>query len=301
MGDTQTTKAAETTRVKQKTEDRPPHEREYAPSAFAEATLFRAAASDDPTTPPQHMARVLRRLTAPHQTSFLLQCQRHYGNAYVQRMVSSRDNGHSSPLEQEAYTPEEPIAPQVTALQSGMAPDGVATAHAEQAASLAGPENIAVQTKPQAVLITPNVQRQKGKHDEEDKPLQSKSAGLLADSFGAGADLETSVNQSKGRGSPLPDSVRAYMEPRFGVDFYQVRVHTGSNAIHMNQAVGAQAFTVGRDIYYGAGKEPTDLSLTAHELTHVLQQEGDQPQRARSRRRGRRPKMTLRRSGERCA
>ena len=73
MGDTQTTKAAETMRVKQKTEDRPPHEREYAPSAFAEATLFRAAASDDPTTPPQHMARVLRRLAAPHQkTGFLL-------------------------------------------------------------------------------------------------------------------------------------------------------------------------------------------------------------------------------------
>ena len=67
MGDTQTTKAAETTHVKQKTEDRPPHEREYAPSAFADATLFRATGSDDPTTPPQHLARVLRRLTTPHQ------------------------------------------------------------------------------------------------------------------------------------------------------------------------------------------------------------------------------------------
>src|SRR5262245_36726752 len=82
MGDTQTTKAAETTRVKHKTEDRLPHEREYAPRVLAEATLFRAAAGDDPRTPPQHMARVLRGLTAPQQTTFLLQCQRHYGNAY---------------------------------------------------------------------------------------------------------------------------------------------------------------------------------------------------------------------------
>jgi hypothetical protein len=277
MGDTQTTKAAETTRVKQKSEDRPPHEREYAPSAFAEATLFRAAASDDPTTPPQHMARVLRRLASPHQTGFLLQCQRHYGNAYVQRMVSSRDDGHSSLLEQEAYTQEEPIARQVTALQSGRAPDGVAKAQAEQAASLGGPENIAAQTEPLAVLITPNVQRQKGKDDEEDKPLQSKSAGLLADSFEAGADLETQVNQSKGRGSPLPDSVRAYMEPRFGVDFSHVHVHTGSDALQMNQAVGAQAFTHGSDIYFGAGHSPTNLELTAHELTHVVQQTGGAP------------------------
>ena len=182
MGDTQTTKAAETTRVKQKSEDRLPHEREYAPSAFAEATLFRAAASDDPTIPPQHMARVLRRLTTPHQkTGFLRQCQRHYGNAYVQRMVSSRDNGHSSPLEPEASTQEEPIAPQLTALQSQMVPDGVATAYAEEASSLDGPEDIAVQTRPLAVLITPKVQQQKGKNDEEHKPLQSKSVGLLAD------------------------------------------------------------------------------------------------------------------------
>lgn len=58
MGDAQTTKAAETTRVKQKTEDRPPPERENASRAFAEATLFRAAASDDPTTPPQHLRHI---------------------------------------------------------------------------------------------------------------------------------------------------------------------------------------------------------------------------------------------------
>ena len=268
MGDTQTTKAAETARVKQKTEDRPPHEHEYAPSAFAEATLFRAAASDDPTIPPQHMARVLRRLTTPHQkTGFLLQCQRHYGNAYVQRMVSSRDNGHSSPLKQEAHTQEEPIARQITA------PD-VATAYAEEASSLGGPENIAVQTEPQAVLITPNVQRQKGKDDEEDNPILTKSAGSMADSFEPGADVETQVSLSKGRGSPLPEPVRAYMEPRFGVDFNQVRVHTGSDAIQMNRDVGAQAFTHGSDIYFGAGHSPTNLELTAHELTHVVQQTG---------------------------
>ena len=72
----------------------------------------------------------------------------------------------------------------------------------------------------------------------------------------------------------MPDPVRAYMEPRFGVDFSQVRVHTGSDALQMNQAVGAQAFTHGSDIYFGAGHSPTNLELTAHELTHVVQQTG---------------------------
>jgi Domain of unknown function (DUF4157) len=75
----------------------------------------------------------------------------------------------------------------------------------------------------------------------------------------------------------LPGSVRAYMEPRFGVDFSQVHVHTGSAALQMNRAVGAQAFTHGSDIYFGAGHSPTNLELTAHELTHVVQQTGGVP------------------------
>ena len=50
--------------------------------------LVPSAGSDNPTTPPHHLARVLRRLATPHQTTgFLLQCQRRYGNAYVRRMV----------------------------------------------------------------------------------------------------------------------------------------------------------------------------------------------------------------------
>jgi hypothetical protein len=116
----------------------------------------------------------------------------------------------------------------------------------EQSASLGGRQKVSLQTEPQAVLITPNVQRQKGKDDEEDNPILTKSAGSMADSFEPGADVETQVSLSKGRGSPLPEPVRAYMEPRFGVDFNQVRVHTGSDSTHLNRALSAQAFTVAR-------------------------------------------------------
>lgn len=64
------------------------------------------------------------------------------------------------------------------------------------------------------------------------------------------------------------------MESRFSADFNKVRVHTDSTAVQMNQQLGAQAFTHGSDIFYGEGKAPGKNKLTAHELTHVVQQGG---------------------------
>lgn len=64
------------------------------------------------------------------------------------------------------------------------------------------------------------------------------------------------------------------MEPRFGHDFRGVRVHTGGDAVQMNRELGAQAFAHGSDIYFGAGKSPGNNELTAHELTHAVQQNG---------------------------
>ena len=110
MRDTQTTKAAEGRRVNPKTENRPRHEREYVPNVFAKATLFRAAASDDSITPPQHIARALRRLPSPHLTTFLFQCQRHHGNAYVQRMVSALAQPSVDSFGQEARVEKHTIA-----------------------------------------------------------------------------------------------------------------------------------------------------------------------------------------------
>ena len=87
-------------------------------------------------------------------------------------------------------------------------------------------------------------------------------------------DLESQLSSSKGGGSPLSDDVRSFMEPRFGADFSGVRVHTGSDAVQMNRDVNAQAFAHGQDIYFGSGKSPANDALTAHELTHVVQQTG---------------------------
>jgi hypothetical protein len=92
------------------------------------------------------------------------------------------------------------------------------------------------------------------------------------------SQIESRINASKGGGNRLPDEVRSYMEPRFGVDFSGVRLHTGSDAAQMNHELAAQAFTHGNDIYMGEGRfsPGTDAGrwLLAHELTHVVQQGG---------------------------
>lgn len=77
-------------------------------------------------------------------------------------------------------------------------------------------------------------------------------------------------------GQPLPNSVRDFMEPRFGHDFGRVRVHTGSMASATANSLRARAFTIGRDVVFGHGQfspgSAEGRRLIAHELTHVVQQ-----------------------------
>jgi hypothetical protein len=99
-------------------------------------------------------------------------------------------------------------------------------------------------------------------------------------------ELVSQIQGLKGKGQPLPDSLRAFFEPRFGYDFSEVRIHTDRQAAELAQAVNAKAFTFGRDIVfntkqynpgmfradeYAPGITHNDF-LLAHELTHVVQQ-----------------------------
>lgn len=77
-------------------------------------------------------------------------------------------------------------------------------------------------------------------------------------------------------GQPLDLATRAFMEPRFGYDFSQVRVHTDAKAAESALAVDALAYTVGRDVVLGARQyDPSSREgrkLLAHELVHLRQQ-----------------------------
>ena len=132
------------------------------------------------------------------------------------------------------------------------------------------PEEEEVQAKPLGNVL------QREALPEEEEPIQMKSALQRSPNgnLQAGNAIESGLSQSKGGGSPLAEDTRSFMESRFNTDFSQVRVHTDSSAVQMNKDLSAQAFTHGSDVYFGAGKSPGQNELTAHELTHTIQQGG---------------------------
>jgi hypothetical protein len=87
-----------------------------------------------------------------------------------------------------------------------------------------------------------------------------------------------------GSGASMPRTFRAEAEQRFGADFGGVRLHTDSGAANAADAVSANAFTVGGDIYFARGRYQPDTDagqrLLAHELTHVVQG-GSEPRTSR--------------------
>lgn len=105
------------------------------------------------------------------------------------------------------------------------------------------------------------------------KRLQRKAIGHDGD-FEAPPIVQAVLS---GAGRPLDTQARAALEPRFGRDFSTVRVHTDARAAESARAVGALAYTVGRQIVFGAGQynpgSRVGQRLLAHELTHTVQQD----------------------------
>src|SRR5687767_10225649 len=55
-------------------------------------------------------------------------------------------------------------------------------------------------------------------------------------------------------GQQLDATTRAYMEPQFGQDFSDVRVHTDGRAAASARAVNALAYTVGNHVAFDTGQ-----------------------------------------------
>ncbi len=112
--------------------------------------------------------------------------------------------------------------------------------------------------------------------EEEEELVQAKEVSGRTPEVSS--SVESQINSIRGGGQLLPESVRAFFEPRFGQDFSQVRIHTDSNASESAKSVNALAYTLGQDVVFGAGqyKPNTEFGkkLIAHELTHVVQQTG---------------------------
>ncbi len=93
----------------------------------------------------------------------------------------------------------------------------------------------------------------------------------ISKSDSTGFTVDFNLNQSGGH--YLSTTTRNYMEPRFGIDFRDVRLHTDEKAHKIASKIQARAFTNGNNIWLGKGEEATDKKLMAHELAHVVQQQ----------------------------
>lgn len=131
--------------------------------------------------------------------------------------------------------------------------------------------------------------------EAEEEPLQAK----LTDNAVAGRQAQDQTTQTKSEarpnkhslpganlqplpsdGQPLTPAARGFFEPRFGADFSNVRVHNDARAQRAARDINARAFTLGHNIYLGAGQSSSDLGLMAHELTHTIQQGASPTMRA---------------------
>ena len=128
-----------------------------------------------------------------------------------------------------------------------------------------------IQTKP----ITPLARRQESLGVEEGEAcIQRKIADGVSPEVPPA--ISSGIQSLQDGGRPLSRSERGFFEPRIGADFSGVRVHTGSRASQIAKNLNARAFTIGRNVVFGAGQYQSSNNegkrLMAHELAHVVQQ-----------------------------
>ncbi len=111
---------------------------------------------------------------------------------------------------------------------------------------------------------------------QEEEEAQTSSEANPEPEETSATQLEQRIQNSRGHGSPLPDTVLKDMEHQFGNDFSSVVIHNDNEAAALCKELNARAFTIGSDIYFAPGEFTPETErgreLLAHELTHVVQQ-----------------------------
>ncbi|PZO37071.1 MAG: hypothetical protein DCF19_19795 [Pseudanabaena frigida] len=127
------------------------------------------------------------------------------------------------------------------------------------------------------------IQREEMPDEEE---LQMKSLVQKYENIGGGeasTNLESSIQQARGSGQPLDTGLQEKMGKAMGADFSGVKVHTDSQSNQLNKSIQAKAFTTGQDLFFSQGTYDPESrggqELIAHELAHVVQQNGQRVQR----------------------
>lgn len=109
------------------------------------------------------------------------------------------------------------------------------------------------------------------------EPVQGRTGGN-----DAGLNAPPAMREVlSGIGKPMDAQTRSFMESRFNHDFSGVKIHDNGNAAESARSVNAQAYTLGQNIVFNAGryapKSTAGKQLLAHELAHVTQQNSAAP------------------------
>ncbi|MCH7653865.1 MAG: DUF4157 domain-containing protein, partial [Chloroflexi bacterium] len=269
-------------------------------SDFSQATFERHAAllGDSRAARPMH---------ARQRAMFVGMLQRDYGNHYVRRLVDyitkKQTEGAQTKLKVgpagDKYEREaDSVAKQVVRnIGHGPLVETDAASEVGQRDSTGELEAEDVQLEPldiQRQELTSDeeedllqakpldIQRQELTSDEEEDLLQAKPLDVQRQVGLEGGlvepDIESDINAARGRGQSIPDTLRESMESSFGADFGGVRLHSDATSDSLNENLNSRAFTVGQDIFVrrqDAGLTSAEgKELLAHELTHVVQQNG---------------------------
>ena len=184
----------------------------------------------------------------------LLQLQRQHGNRYVQQVV-------------QAGQQNQPV------IQTKLTLGAVGDKYEQEADRVAKQVVNSISSTNQEP-----VQRMK----PEDEELAQMKPDIQRIAVGEATEVDPSIEDAiqgaRGRGQPLAKNVRVPMEQAFGADFSRVRIHADAQSHQLNQSIQARAFTTGQDVFFRQGEyNPGSWGgqeLIAHELTHVVQQNG---------------------------
>ena len=106
------------------------------------------------------------------------------------------------------------------------------------------------------------------------RPRASLRPSAAAPSLAGVPSASVIALRAPGAGAPLAGAVRAPLERSLGIDLGAVRVHGDAAARAAVAATGARALAFGPRIFLGPRESGADLGVMAHEVAHVVQQQG---------------------------
>jgi hypothetical protein len=131
---------------------------------------------------------------------------------------------------------------------------------------------------------TPDAGHSRADHEHLDDDVhRAASSGGKADSFEADPKTSSDLRGQIGKGQSLDGPLRGQLERGFGKSLSGVKVHTDASAGRLSDSFNAEAFTHGKDVFFGKDRfnpqSDPGRSLLVHELAHVVQGGGQQPVR----------------------